>query len=186
MVLHGVRRAIAVAVFLLVACEGDATPPPGPGVKRVFVTSGRYTGNLGGLSGGDAKCAAAAGAARLGGNWTAWLSDANLDAVDRIPDESPWYLVDGTTLAFQFKADLTDLPKHPINRDENGTLVPQFQRVWTGTEYGGMGMPDNHCQGWTIGTAAADALVGFVAITAWTDEAIVSCASTLRLYCFER
>ena len=43
-------------------------------VKRVFVTSANYTGDLGGLVGADSKCQALADSAGLDGNYKAWLS----------------------------------------------------------------------------------------------------------------
>ena len=50
------------------------------------MTSSSWNGNLGGLSGADAKCQQAANATGLGGTWVAWLSDSTHNAKDRIPD----------------------------------------------------------------------------------------------------
>jgi hypothetical protein len=47
-------------------------------------SSQRFTGDLGGLAGADTICTAMAAA--LGGNWTAWLSDADANVRDRILD----------------------------------------------------------------------------------------------------
>jgi hypothetical protein len=47
-------------------------------------SSQRFTGDLGGLAGADAICTAIAAA--LGGDWTAWLSDADANVRDRVID----------------------------------------------------------------------------------------------------
>ena len=52
--------------------------------KRVFVTSVAYNGNLGQLSGADAKCQAHADAASLGGAWKALISGSSTSAKQRI------------------------------------------------------------------------------------------------------
>ena len=44
-----------------------------PGIKRVFVTSTSYNGNLGGASGADSKCQTAANNGNLGGTWKAFV-----------------------------------------------------------------------------------------------------------------
>jgi hypothetical protein len=77
------------------ACPG--TPPWAP-VKRVFVTSTGYPGNLGGLAGADAKCQERATAAGLGGTFKAWLSAAGTgnSAAERLTHATvPYVRVDG-------------------------------------------------------------------------------------------
>jgi cysteine-rich repeat protein len=51
-------------------CNPNCTKP-----KLVFITSGSWNGNLGGLAGGDGKCQTLANAAALGGTYKAWLSN---------------------------------------------------------------------------------------------------------------
>jgi hypothetical protein len=77
------------------ACPG--TPPWAPPVKRVFVTSTVYTGNLGGSAGADDKCQERADAAGLGGTFKAWLSATGTgnSAFDRLSHASvPYVRVD--------------------------------------------------------------------------------------------
>ncbi|WP_394835164.1 hypothetical protein LVJ94_52565 [Pendulispora rubella] len=111
---------LAVALFLVQAAscttqqdlgdrpggDGDGGPPNGDGggdgqqpaaPMRVFVTKSTYTGNLreaarrpGGLEAADALCQLSADGATLGGHWAAWLSDRNMDAIDRIDNDGPW------------------------------------------------------------------------------------------------
>src|SRR5262249_23852873 len=81
-----------------------AMPPNG---KLVFVSSTTYTGNLGGLSGADAKCQSLATSAGHTGTFKAWLSDDLVDAKSRLTHAMmPYVLVDGTIVATGFN-DLT-------------------------------------------------------------------------------
>lgn len=104
-------------------------------LKRVFVTSSKYMGDLGGLEGADEKCRAAADAASLGGTWTAWLSTSAVDAIDRIVGDGPWGLVDRKTKVFNNRANLTTTSIHALDQDEWGRYVP-LARAWAGTDHG--------------------------------------------------
>ncbi len=77
--------------------------------KRVFVTSTVYPGNLGGLTGADAKCQTQAMAASLPGTYKVWLSDATGSPSTRFLTKPtiPYRLVDGTLIANNY-ADLVD------------------------------------------------------------------------------
>ncbi len=128
--------------------------PSGP---SVFVTSSTFTGNLGGISGADAKCQQAAANASLPGTWLAWISDPNQDAVDQIDGStSPFFptaatpleLPDGSIVANSV-GDIVnplcgsgiggvaspDCLLNPINVDEFGQPVTGF--AWTGTSGAG-------------------------------------------------
>jgi len=99
-----------------------------PDVVQVFVTSESFDGNLGGIDGADTKCADAASAAGLGGNWKAWISDNATNASMRIID-AQYQLLDGTVVANNLD-DLTDGKINaPIDLDEivgtGGTHVVQ-------------------------------------------------------------
>jgi len=156
-----------------------------PGVVQVFRTSETYTGDFGGLAGGDAICQERAEAKGLNGTWTAWLSDDNADAIDRIPD-GEYQLVDGTVIADD-KADLTDgTLKAPINLDEFG--FPDGIQVWTGTDAEGTGTDEN-CNNWTVSVGDADADSGWSTEinSSWTKRDLpISCTGGAKssLYCF--
>lgn len=85
----------------------DNCPLEGPNVdgfgcqsKTVFVTSGTYTGNLGGLTGADQECNTLAAAANLPGTYKAWLSTSNGSPSTRFVQSSvPYKLVDDTVIA---------------------------------------------------------------------------------------
>jgi hypothetical protein len=159
----------------------DAPPPAD--VVQVFVTSERFTGDLGGLSAADDLCTAAAEAADLGGDWTAWLSDGSTNARDRILD-AEYQLLDGTLVATSL-ADLTDGSLvAPINVDENGATVDG--NPWTGTESDGTGGADN-CGDWADGTNAGSGIQGDTesATATWTRlGSTAPCDFQRGLYCF--
>jgi hypothetical protein len=128
---------------------GGGSSSTGAGVKRVFVTSVTYSGNLGGIAGADAKCATAAAAQTLGGTWKAWISSGSVNAIDRINDVGPWYLVNGVQKVFNNKANLSTTPLTAIDEDESGSQPSWIglDGMWTGTNAGVAS--GNDCFGWT-------------------------------------
>jgi hypothetical protein len=147
------------------------TLPTGAGY--VFVTSGTFDGNLGGIAGADQKCQAAAAGGNLTGTFKAWISDLNdlpndparptVNAVDRITAAGPWYLPCRTAekkliRAFNNKAQLGGTPLLSLNCTEQAAPVPVGSPagVWTGTSTGGTakslqdssGDPRSNCRGW--------------------------------------
>jgi len=165
---------------------------------RVFVTSGTFNGNLGGLSDADTICTNAADAATLGGTWTAWLSlesaapEEGVDAIGRI-SVGRYERLDGMVVADN-KLVLTDGSLDaPINVREDGTEIPaqDNHRVWTGTNSEGTYLGNVSCNRWTSGDAADDGRTGLAnAVDAdWTDAGgavdEVTCDNSYRLYCFE-
>ena len=69
------------AVIGQASSEVSATPQA---FKTIFVTSTSFGGNLGGITGADANCAARAAAVPLTGQFRAYLSDSTHDAVCRV------------------------------------------------------------------------------------------------------
>jgi len=59
-------------------------PSDYPNLKRVFITTNTYTGNLRGLDGADEICQKEAEIKRLGGKWKAFLGDENISAIERL------------------------------------------------------------------------------------------------------
>ena len=172
-------------------------PPLPPPVKRVFVTSSTFNGNLAatgvaadGLAGADKLCAAAAQNANLGGTWVAWLSTSTTNAIDRIGHNGPWYLVDRTTLVFPAKGAILSGPLVPIDLSEYEAQPPGWGNVWTGTGSNGHLVDAAHnCSDWTTSQWPADGTTGvrFFTTTAWTGYYAAPCnESNGRLYCFEQ
>ena len=164
--------------------------------KRVFVTNATYSGNLGGLAGGDSICNQTAANANLGGEWVAWLSiniqsnvtnSTVVHAKDRIPD-SAYVRLDGVTVADN-KADLTDgTIQSPINISELGTVVSGINwytpGVFTGTNQSGMATGSD-CSAWTNMTTFGTYGSHDITNSLWTNIGPSSCTQR-RLYCFEK
>jgi len=124
-----------------------------------FVTSTKQDGNLGGLTGADAKCKAAADAAGLPGTFRALLSTSAVDARDRFTAGGGFVRVDGKIWATT-KADLftTERPRSPLWLDEKGAKV--VSSVFTGSTSSGQVFPGRTCGDWTSAAAAQTATIG--------------------------
>jgi len=159
--------------------------------KFVFVSSGNFNGNLGGLSGADATCNSLASTAGLTGRtFVAWLSDGTTNAGDKILDAA-YFLVDGTTKVADSKTDLLDGSlDNAINTDENGLDISvENKKVWTGTDEFGQAQEDT-CSNWNSdsGGGGQKGLSGRSTQTNddWTNELDNSnCNQNLGLYCFQ-
>lgn len=163
---------------------------------RVFVTSSEWRGDaVGGLSGANAKCQAAADAESLGGTWLAWLStDAANDPESLFTHHSlPYKMVDGTTIASDW-ADLTDGSGGStgglltgIQLTESGALVDGdgLDTVWTGTLGNGTSTGTD-CGDFasTSGSGTQGTSTSYIG-DGWTDTTDSSCFGTAHLYCFE-
>lgn len=174
--------------------EGGMREEAGPvsdGKKRVFVTSGAFTGNLkdlgqgiDGVDGADRLCNAAAANGRLAGTFKAWLSaDAN-NARNRIAAVGPWYLPGRAMPAVQktFLAD--DVLDGAISADENGRSMAV--KVWTATRRSGFAANLN-CADWTKGTLDNGDVGDSTAKNfTWTELATDYCELSRHLYCFEQ
>jgi len=155
---------------------------------RVFVTSSPYNGNLGGISGADAKCKALADTADpapLGGTWRAWLSDSTVDAKDRIFDRE-YKLVDdtGTIVTDSLTGLLDGNLDSPINVDQSKNTINSGW-VWTGTLSNGI-FESRSCDNSDWMDTPGGAMSGeLLADSKWTNYIAFACSTRLRLYCFE-
>jgi hypothetical protein len=166
-----------------------------PDAKRVFVTSMAYNGDLqaqgggeSGLEGADNLCNLHAQAADLEGTWVAWLSNDDIDAIDRLPDLGPWYATNQCTQLFRNRASIAvSGPQSAIDRDENNRVGPPIN-VWTGTEPNGR-RSGFDCTQWSnrafnvegsVGVGSNNLLPG-----GWTEVATNPCDREARLFCFE-
>ncbi|MFH1224959.1 MAG: DUF1554 domain-containing protein [Candidatus Diapherotrites archaeon] len=152
----------------------------------MFVTSQEWNGNLGGISGADAKCQAAASAAKLQGKWRALVSDKDHSAKSWLPD-SAYTKLDGTMVA-KNRADLLDgTILSPINIDEFGKAASGF-RVWTGTSITGTpydGPLSGYCDNWVSWNVNKVGGVGNKNSTdsGWINYGAELCERTGNLYC---
>jgi len=176
------------------ACENCV-----PLAHRLFMTSQAYDGDLtaptrapNGLAGADAICQLHASTAGLGGTWRAWLSDSATDAIDRINDSGPWYLVDRCTQRFASKQAITFTgPTGELNVDENGVAVhPAESGIWSGTDRFGHFNRFPVCDDWTDNTGRFEGGTGSPYFDwdteAWTDFVTEPCGLSNRLLCLEQ
>ena len=182
------------------------------GPRTVFVTSGTFNGNLGGIAGADAKCQAAANSSSSivpPGSYLAWLSGTSFSPALRFTHSIQRYVLPGAdefTVANNY-TDLTDgALLHAINIDETGSGVSPAGTpgtTWTATDADGTKVPflsgnrcdDNSVDGnvWTNSAALAQnvanqAIVGLTSSTSagWSNIAVQTCDAPRRLYCFQQ
>ena len=153
-------------------------PTPVQSGPRFFVTSATsVTGNLGGLSGADARCQSLASAVGLGGKtWHAYLSverdaangNRPTNARDRI-GEGPWTNVSGVVVAqslSELHARRGDFTVFIDERGERipgqwpGTPSPVQHDILTGSNQDGTLMAGSTCGDWTSDSASTVAQVG--------------------------
>jgi len=171
----------------------------------VFVTSQKYSGDLDGLEGADAKCNSAAAGLIGAGTYVAWVSDQTDDAEDRtIPAPNwqtlPYRTLNGKQVVDHFWNALG--LENPINVTQSGQLLADGGdtcetaaevRVWTGTTNSGDWWgPGSDCDAWTYGfngwppadktglQGRADKIDG-----SWTASGGCDCKTSARLYCIE-
>jgi len=189
---YGILFAASVASALFAAgCEGSKQSsttanasgtggkPSGadaPHKTNFFVSSDTSkTGNLGGLAGADARCAALAGAAGFTQKtWHAYLSiehgpdGSPAHARDRIGN-GPWYNAKGVMVAADLAALHSRLGDAEVFLDERGNKIPgQWQGspqpvehdILTGSNADGTMMAAMTCADWTSDQAGMAAQVG--------------------------
>lgn len=197
-ILPAVSSALLTSLAVAVGCGSPPAATSGPADaaaatdgaasarKRVFVTSSSFDGNLGGVAGADGKCLVSAVAAGLGGDWKAWISDANVDARDRLADVGPYYLVDRETEVFASKAALSADPLAPIALDERGRRIDAATFVWTGTRPDGAKLPER-CGDWTssVTTGAIGCPLG-TGVMNFSSCNESPCDRFGAIYCFEQ
>ncbi|MCA9582756.1 MAG: hypothetical protein KC416_13245 [Myxococcales bacterium] len=154
--------------------------------RRVFVTAGKYSGDLEGPKGADSKCKGSAEAGNLGGQWSAWV------AGDDHPHESiatstlPFHRLDGTEIA-RGGASLGSAPLlAAIDITEQGTMVMDPPWAWTGLSASG-GAEGPSCDEWTTGKSNLKGQIGYPSkLTGlWTSADALFCDRKGHLYCFE-
>jgi len=158
----------------------------------LFVTSGLYNGDLGGLGGADSICKSLAGAAGLSGTYVAYLSggtsNAPIFAPSRVGAAAGWVRVDGRPVVQRIEemhqGQLLNAPSiTELGQDVGQT---QFMRVWTATYPDGSGaVPACGTTSWT-NSAGGEAAIGNA--TATTSAAVFTGSygcnqTTQRLYC---
>jgi hypothetical protein len=151
----------------------------------IFLTSGTYTGNLGGTAGADQKCQTEANSNSLPGYWRALISISGRNAAD-IPIMGPVYNTQSQPIA-NSKADLWD------NSITNGVMYDQYgmsqggRYVHTGSNSAGMSTATSDCTGYT-NSASGNSTVGSASAntSAWFTSTTQTCATAASIYCVNR
>lgn len=180
----------------------DGPPDPCKGLpceRIVFTTSNRWSGNLGGVAGADAKCqqaADAAGGVYAGRTWKAWISAATTDdsAAKRLVHGTGLYSNGPWAIATGWDQLASAVHDHAIRLDENGNLPQADDIVWTGTNPDGtalVGATGASCNDWTSengggGTGIAAYGNASASDATWTHEAFQTCDGLGHLYCIEQ
>lgn len=174
--------------------------------KVVFVSSVAYTGDLGGLDGADAKCAALASAADLPGTFKAWLSDSTGSPSTRFTHPTVDYvLADGITVFANGWSDLGQ-NNHALDMNEQGGPPPLSDTpcaglnggyaAWVSTNADGTPAPNvasglHSCSNWSS-EAVETSSVGLgspVAANSWIgfcSSGVPSCSKSAPIFCFEQ
>nr|MBP9049950.1 hypothetical protein [Alphaproteobacteria bacterium] len=172
----------------------------GSGIKRVFVTSATYVGNIAATA--DSNCQTRAAAAALGGTWKAiisYVAEANW-AVNRVGyNWNQLQLVDGTTVVYAPNLWSTSPALlSPIIKDETGATRANVVS-WANTN--GKGLPvyttltSSTCTDWTF--AGSGLPHPWVGNTSFQNEYWIArgdsgtygaggCNQAYRLYCIEQ
>lgn len=146
-----------------VDASADVARPDAGTSMSFFVTStgsGNMGGNLGGLTGADAKCQSLATAAGVGGRtWKAYLSITGTNAKDRI-GTGPWYNQKGKMIAASVAAlHATDIPAADVLDEKGGTIPTNQHDLLTGSNADGTAT-NTTCQGWTSNANNQQGFVG--------------------------
>ena len=169
--------------------------------KLIFVTSGMWQGNFGGLANGDLLCQQSAQKAGLGGTYKAWLSAdsgapvGTANAADRVTHSTkPYKNPRGEVIALDF-VDLIDgqLEAGVHWSEDGGDAGPPFS-VWTGSTYNGKLYSDQrNCKGWTTnantpGDQNTYGRTGYIYVTSnsWAEGSSDGCYLERHLYCIEQ
>jgi hypothetical protein len=165
-----------------------------PDKHYVFVTSGTYQGNLGGVAGADATCTSLANTAGYIGSFKALLSTTTVDVKDRISINAIVYNTLDQKVADN-EADFWDNSLDlRIDRDQNGTQRSNSY-VWSGSNSNGTRhvdtVWDDMCTNWTTNSGSRDALFGWSSgqngddWLGW-DNVDLECNQSMRIYCISQ
>lgn len=164
--------------------------------RYVFATSELFSPNwLGGIKPADDICKQLANKADLANpfTFTAWLSDSQSNAIDRLyPGQGRYLRPDGVVVALGAQQFTSGTLLAPIQTDEYGEpLVAEY--AWTGTRVDGVVVPGaDNCSDWTSKHLLQKGYIGDISSLneRWTfvpDPEInpTPCPLDLHLYCIE-
>jgi uncharacterized repeat protein (TIGR01451 family) len=175
----GGNTNVALSIAVIRQC-GTGT------AQCVFVSSTTSNGDLGGLAGADATCAAAATSSGLAGTFKAWLSTTATSAGGRMTNVAlPYVRLDETVVATSWTVLTSGGLAAPINLTERG--APAAASVWTNTEVDGGSLAAD-CTLWSDGTSAGTGVQGTTSsiTSTWTSDGAPTCNLLKALHCVEQ
>lgn len=161
--------------------------------KIVFVSSGTYSGNLGGASGANDTCDQLAQNAGLSGSYKAWLSTSkSTPATTFNRSNGPYVLVNQTIIANNWN-DLTDsILNHSIDLTESGTPVAVLSKAWTNTHPDGSIIyldTTSTCSDFSSADGGNTGVTGTIDLyysSEWTRHNSTSCQEPHHIYCIQQ
>jgi hypothetical protein len=148
----------------------------------LFASSAIYQGNLGGISGADAKCQALATGAGLAGTYVSLVSTSATFA-NRVTVSGYVYNRRGLLLATS-KADLFDgTLTNAVDYDEYGSYVTG--KAWTGSTAGG-GNVSSGCANWTYNCCAPGQFGLVNSASSALSSSTEDCTVQNRIYCISQ
>lgn len=160
----------------------DPTDFPGSSIC-VFVTSGIWTGPMGGQLGTDQKCDVTAQFAGLPGPFVSIISTDIMPSNFKVlPGLQIKRCADGALVATGVDDLFDGILINPINLDEHGNV--QNVNVWTGSDVHGFPQPETcHNWGWIddIGRQGDSSKIN----SKWIDNNIAICDTGGHLYCIQ-
>ncbi len=154
-------------------------------VKRAFISSTEYYGNLGGHSGADATCQTLAQNAGLSGTWIAYISTTGLGAKDKANYTNPIVDMKGNTVSSGGWAGLLGPINGAIKFTEYGNYLEGT--AMTGSLTNGTARPGYHCQDFTSSAFGQEVQVGYSSThtAGWSSQTSWRCWELNRIYCIE-
>jgi len=178
--MQGLRRGLTVSGILISSLMATALQAQ-DNSKLLFVTGETWTGNLGGLSGADAKCNVEAMARGYAGQYQALLGSAQGRPQTRSKQYRVAYLSSADdVLQADFDALFISGPDYAIVEDRSTT--------WTGLNAQG-DLSGKDCASWTSDSPVKTGQAGYAEEKGpgeWLSGEAFSCNTRLRLYCIEQ
>ncbi|MEM7138747.1 MAG: hypothetical protein AAF500_19375 [Myxococcota bacterium] len=158
--------------FRAIKLFSASVPKTNADTRRVFISSGTYDGNLGGIAGADEECQGLADASlRVSGTFKAWIAEADRGTERFERSDATYVRLDGAIVGHGFEA--LAHPQTPINIDQRLNRVPA-SKVWAG----------HGCEDFssTSGMAGVSSTT-----TGFSVKSMESCAlGGKRIYCVEQ
>lgn len=157
-------------------------------VATIFETSTSYDGNLGGISGADAKCATRAAAAGLAGTYKAMISAGTTYARQRLAIQGSVVNTHGQTVATSRSTMWSPSWSNAINYTESN--VSSGAGVWTGFDGGGTGKlnPNYMCDRFTSSSSSKSGQwgLGWISNFQATAYSTSACNSSISIVCMSQ